>query len=77
MHLIIPRFVYRYNGSEPERIDCSEEIVRVKVGDKISHEVGAPGYGMIVYRVKLINDDGVWGTILSDSSRMLSPEQVY
>ena len=47
-------------------------------GDTVLHHVAAPGIGTMLYQVTKVDRDGgfVWGILIKDTSRILSPEEV-
>lgn len=72
-------FVWTTVDNERKRIpsDLYNEFVRdYEVGDLWQHGVAAPGCGMISYRITEINETGVYGYIVTDTSRTLEAWEV-
>lgn len=64
-------------GADPPcRIDNSLEVSQSAVGDKVTYEVGAPGYGHRTYQIIRIDEQGAWGEIFEDNSGIFEPEDV-
>lgn len=72
--LIKTRFCYSFNhetdghncglpqsAEPPCRVDQSAGVDRLRPGDVVQHDVGAPGYGFLRYRVTRVDSDGAWG----------------
>ncbi len=46
------------------------------VGDTVAVWIASPGSGRIVYKVTRKDAEGLWGYVVSDTSQLLSPEDV-
>jgi len=71
--LIWPRITY---GGDGKPHDNSEYIDKYKGKNTIVFDVGAPGYGRVIYRITNIDDKGIWGVLLKDESGELTPDMV-
>lgn len=61
----------RREAGEPHRLDRSSEIKHVKPGDTMTLHATAPNVGKTVYCVTRIDREGVWGTLLSDTLKVV------
>lgn len=58
-------------------VDCdlyTEAMRTKKVGNTITHEVGAPWAGFITYRITKMDATGVYADVICDTSYVLDPE---
>lgn len=83
--LILNRFVWSFNATQdsklraegkPARIDRSEEIKDIKPGDTLSIDAASPGTGKWTYTITKVDNEGVWGFLISDTVRELSLRDV-
>lgn len=74
--LILNRIVYRFDGDRAVLEDTSPECDVYKRGDALVTWAGAPGTGRTVYRITRVDQRGVWGVEVSDTARVLSPQEV-
>lgn len=54
----------------------AEDVGDKKLGDVLAMAVGAPGIGTVTYKITRIDDEGVYGYLLEDNSRILEPWEV-
>lgn len=46
------------------------------VGDKVRHTVSAPGIGFVEYLITRMDEKGIWGVVIANTVRELTPEEV-
>lgn len=72
--LIYPRQLW-VNG---QKVDGAEYygIDTLAVGQLVTHSMAAPGTGHITYKVTRVDEQGAWGTVVEDTSRILTRREV-
>lgn len=71
--VILHRYVYDGEGN---RLDQSEHIDSCNPGDIICIWVAAPGSGKILYEVSHVDEKGVWGFVVKDTSSVDVEEDI-
>lgn len=69
--LVVSRKSYMFINSTdsiPIEIDNSEEIDILQIGQTVTHWVGAPGCGRLVYKITRIDEKGAWGICIEDTT---------
>lgn len=77
--LIAPAHCYSFKLQQllKQRSEVYEEYTRTrKVGDVVRAYAGAPGTGHVDHRITRIDDTGVYGVVVEDTIRELTPEEV-
>lgn len=69
---LIPKYVYTGDG---KRVISSvyEEWSKCQPGEEVCVSAAAPGTGRTVYRITRVTDKAVFGVIIDDTVRILSP----
>jgi len=72
---LIPKYCYTGEG---ERILSSvyAEWSKCEIGETVGVSAAAPGTGRTLYKITRITDEGVYGVIIEDTVRILSPAEV-
>lgn len=77
--LIYPPTVYQYTsrdeGAEIPYSLYEDAMARKAVGDTIQHDAGGPGIGSIRYRITRMDATGVYGEVLFNTMREMTPEE--
>lgn len=58
------------DGVNLVRVDNSKYIERYKVGGEFVSFVAAPGSGRLVWSIARIDEKGMWGYLVEDTSRI-------
>lgn len=75
--LYLPRTTYMAAADGrliPE--DRSAEIAQLAVGQRVRHQVAAPGCGHVTRRVTRIDADGAWAVVVESTVRIMTIDEV-
>lgn len=79
---ILPPTVWQYDepcGDEGQMVPYAlyDEVMRNRhVGDELTFYAGAPGTGSITHRITRMDETGVYGVVVSNTIRELTPAEV-
>ena len=74
-NVIAQRIVYDGEGNEVES-ESFKEWSKKKTGEQVSVSMAAPGTGYIVYKITAKTANHIYGRIIRDTSRILTPQEV-